>query len=245
MKHCYLTLLLALLLSSAAHAHNFEVDGIYYNITSSEDLTVEVTYKGGSYTAYSDEYTGSVTIPATVTYDGTAYSVTAIGDLAFRQCSSLTSVTIPEGVTSIGEGAFHYCSGLTSITIPESVTSIGYNAFNGTAWYENQPDGVVYAGKMAYTYKGTMPEGTSITLKEGTKGIASYAFYNCTGLTSVTIPESVTTIGGGAFSACTGLTSVTIPEGVTSIGDYAFSGCTGLTSVTIPESVTSIGGAAF
>ena len=172
-------------------------------------------------------------------------SVTSIGDSAFENCSGLTNVTIGNSVTSIGYSAFRDCAGLTSVTIGNSVTSIGYRAFGGTAWYNNQPDGLVYAGKVAYEYKGTMPSNTSIVLKEGTLGIAGSAFRGCTGLTSVTIPDSVTSIGYSAFAGCTGLTSITIPKSVTSIGNGAFAGCTGLTSITIPKSVTSIGDSAF
>ena len=102
---------------------------IYYNITSDADKTLAVTYKGSSYSNYSDEYSGSITIPATVTYNGVAYSVTSIGGSAFRDCRSLTTITLPEGVTSIGDYAFYSCSILNAITIPESVTSIGWDAF--------------------------------------------------------------------------------------------------------------------
>ena len=172
-------------------------------------------------------------------------SVTSIGGYAFSRCTGLSSVTIPDSVTSIEHLAFHDCTGLTSVTIPDSVTSIGGSAFYNTAWYNNQPDGLVYAGKVAYVYKGTMPDNTSIVLKDGTKGIAGSAFEDCTGLTGITIPDSVTSIGSEAFSDCTGLTSVTIPDSVTSIGNSAFWGCTGLTSVTIGNSVTSIGSYAF
>jgi len=104
---------------------------------------------------------------------------------------------------------------------------------------------LVYAGKVAYKYKGTMPSNTSIELAEGTLGIAGYAFESCSSLTSVTIGNSVTSIGDYAFYGCSSLTSVTIPNSVTSIGNYAFTGCSSLTSVTIPNSVTSIGWDAF
>ena len=291
----FLRILLAAVLgmvASVASAEDFAVDGIYYEITSSTTpYTVAVTYRGTYITSYSNEYTGSVTIPESVTYSGKTYRVTSIGNSAFRDCTgltsvtipesvteiggcafwecsgltsvtipesvteidvcafsgctSLTSVTIPESVTSIGMSAFYKCTGLTSIEIPNSVTSIGSRAFDGTAWYDNQSDGVVYAGKVAYTYKGTMPDNTEIVLEEGTLGIGGSAFRGCTGLTSVTIPQSVTQIWDGAFFGCTGLTSVTIPNSVTSIDDSAFEGCSGLTSVTIGNSVTSIGYEAF
>lgn len=172
-------------------------------------------------------------------------SVTSIGYSAFSNCNRLTTITIPDCVTSIGYSAFSGCKGLTNITIPDSVTSIGLGAFSNTAWYNNQPDGLVYAGKVAYRYKGTMPNNTSIVLKEGTPGIAANAFSDCNELTSVTIPDSVTNIGDGAFSNCTKLTSITIGNGVKSIGGGAFKSCTELTSISIPNSVTSIGYYAF
>ena len=245
MKHLFKLslLLLALLLPATALAHDFYINGIYYYIKNANE--VSVSFKGDNFDSYSNEYSGSLTIPSTVTYNGRTYFVTEIGYAAFYYCTGLTSVTIPNSVTTIGESAFLGCSNLTSIEIPNSITTIGNQAFSRTAWYNNQPDGLVYAGLVAYTYKGTMPSGTSIIIRDGTYSITGTAFYNCTGLTSVTIPSSVTSIGEAAFYGCSGITSIYIPNSVTSIGSSAFQNCNGLTSVTIPNSVTSIGEQAF
>ncbi|MBR3826932.1 MAG: leucine-rich repeat protein [Alistipes sp.] len=147
--------------------------------------------------------------------------VTSIGDSAFKYCSSLTSVTIPDSVTTIGDYTFYNCHSLTSVTIGNGVTSIGESAFR-------------YCHSL-----------TSVTIGNGVTSIGKEAFCNCDKLTSVTIPDSVTSIGEWAFRDCSSLTSVTIPDSVTSIGDYAFYDCSSLKSVTIPDSVTEIGAFAF
>ena len=211
-------LLLALLLPATATAHDFEVDGIYYNINGNE---VSVTYKGTYVESFSNEYSGSVTIPSTVTYNATTYFVTSIGKSAFNDCTLLTSVVIPNSVTEIGFSAFEGCTGLTSIEIPNSVTIIGYCAFWGCSGL------------------------TSIVIPNSVTSIGDKLFYDCRGLTSVTIPNSVISIGDAAFWGCSGLTSIVIPNSVTSIGDYAFGFCTSLTSIDIPNSVTTIGKRAF
>ena len=120
---------------------------------------------------------------------------------------------IPNSVTSIGWAAFAYCSGLTSVTIPNSVTSIGGRAFYGTAWLANQPDGVIYINQLLYTYKGEMPENTSIVVRDGTTHICDNAFNGCSGLTSITIPNSVTSIGEDAFDECDALQTIFVPLG--------------------------------
>lgn len=183
-----------------------------------------------------------------------AKPVTNIGSSAFRGCTGLTSITIPDSVTSIGSSAFRDCSGLTSITIPDSVTSIRSSTFYNCSSL------------------------TSITIPDSVTSIGSSAFQNCTGLTSITIPSGVTSIGSNVFYNCSGLTSIIVAQdnpiyhssgnciietasktlisgcqnsvipddgSVTSIGNDAFSGCSGLTSITIPGSVTSIGEWAF
>jgi len=238
-----LLLLLLVASVSAIYASDTQVDGIWYDFDSSTK-TASVTYRGYDYDRYDGEYSGAVVIPETVTYNGTTYSVTNIGDYAFRICSSLTSVTIPNSVTSIGYGAFAYCSSLTSVTIGESVTSIGDDAFAYCTSLTSVtiPESVTSIGDQAFAYCSSL---TSVTIPESVTSIGSSAFYGCSSLTSVTIPNSVTSIGSSAFSHCSKLTSVTIPNSVTSIGGWAFDGCSSLTSVTIPNSVTSIGDYAF
>ena len=163
----------------------------------------------------------NVVIPDTFTYDGTTYKVTYISNYAFRNCSNLTSITIPESVTSIESYAFDNCTNLTSIDIPGSVTSIGKWAFN------------------------SCKSLTSITIPDSVTSVGDSAFYYCDSLTNVAIGNSVTNIGESAFGYCKSLTSINIPEGVTSIVFSTFNGCYSLTSITIPDSVTSIGQYAF
>ena len=244
MKQKLFTLFLALVASvSAIYASYKNVDGIWYDFHE-YNKTAIVTYRGDYSNSYSNEYSGSVVIPSSVTYNGTTYSVTSIGSSAFRDCSSLTSVTIGESVTRIGDYAFYGCSSLTSVTIPNSVTSIGGGAFYGCSSLTSVtiPNSVTSIGEYAFEGCSSL---TSVTIPESVTSIGSSAFRDCSALTSVTIPNSVTSIGEYAFEGCSSLTSVTIPNSVTSIGEYAFEGCSSLTSVTIPESVTSIGYAAF
>ena len=228
MKQTFQKLLIAiagLLVSHWAYASDFEFDGIYYDILSSENRTVKVAR---SY------YTGNLTIPKKIIGGSITYSVTAIGDRAFSACEGLTSVTIPNSVTSIGENAFYNCDGLTSVTIPNSVTSIGNSAFEYCTGLTSVtiPNSVTSIGNNAFSYCTGL---TSVTIGNSVTTIGVGAFKDCDGLTSVTIPNSVTTIGGSAFMDCDGLTSVTIGNSVTSIDFRAFYGCNGLNKVNISD----------
>ena len=253
----WLIVIIVLLCNITVNAYDFRANGISYEIIS--DSTVCVTYydkytSSGGTEFNSVKYDGDVIIPQEVTYGNITYSVTSIGDYAFRDCSSLTSITIPKGVTSIGMFAFYGCSRLTSINIPASVTSIGRGAFSNCC---NLIAIVVAEGNKVYdsrngcnaiikTADNTLIAGCSTTIiPSSVTSIGWYAFQNCSRLTSITIPEGVTRIGDYAFQNCSSLTSITLPEGVTSIGDDAFYGCSRLTSITLPSSVTSIGGDAF
>ena len=260
--------IVCLLSTTGMYAHDFEMNGIYYNIIP-DNKSVQVSCYGDRYSRVPDEYKykGSVVIPEMVNYRGVNYNVTSIGFGAFSGCDGLTSITIPNSVTTIGRSAFGGCDGLTSITIPSSVTLIEYKAFSHCAGLTSItiPESVISIGNGAFegcdgltsitipNSVNSIGDGTflgcnglaSITIPNSVTWIGGYAFDGCNGLTSITIPESVTTIGRSAFEGCNGLASITIPNGVTSIGDGAFYGCTGLTSITIPESVTSIGYGVF
>ena len=166
-------------------------------------------------------------------------SVTSINSYTFYECTGLTSVIIPNLVTNIGDYAFSGCTNLSSVIVPNSVTSVGAHAFDGTPWYNNQPDGLIYVGKVAYKYKGTMPENTSIIIEEGTVGIAGEAFEQCSGLISINIPNSVTNIGRNAF-ARSGLTSINIPNSVTTISSCLLYVCSNLRQVILGNNISNI-----
>ena len=183
--------------------------------------------------------------------------VTAIGWKAFYECTSLTSVVIPEGVTSIGNSAFYRCLSLTSVELPNSLTEIGDFAFNRCVSLKNitvaddnknykSVDGNLYSkdGKTLIQYAMGKAD-TTFAVPEGVTTIGGYAFRYCNSLTSIVIPEGVTTIGDYAFYFCTSLTSIELPDSLTTICDYAFADCTSLTSIVIPEGVTTIGEWAF
>ena len=189
---------MGLLCCMSVSAEDFEVDGIYYNITT--DNTVAVTYQGG----WSGSYFGEVKIPESVTYNGNSYSVTSIGEEAFYHCRSLTSVEIGNSVTSIGSSTFRDCSSLTSVEIPNSVTSIGRHAFDDCSSL------------------------TSVEIPNSVTSIGEGAFSWCSSLTSVELPNSVTSREDYAFTYCSSLTSVEIGNSVTSIGEYAFLYCENL-----------------
>ncbi len=170
--------------------------------------------------------------------------VTSIGDEAFAECVSLTSISIPSSVTSIGDAIFAYCIALTSVKIGNGVTNIGDEMFAGCESLASItiPNSVKSISCFAFEECTAL---TSVTIPNGVTSIGDEAFANCVSLTSISIPSSVTSIGQGIFADCIALTSVKIGKGVTNIGDGMFVGCENLTSVTIPNSVTFIGAEAF
>ena len=232
---------------------------------------VSATISKGVSSISASLFQGCSSLSSVIIPDG----VTTIGNYAFQGCSSLASMTIPNNVNTIGGSVFKGCTALNFLTIPNDVVSVGSLTFEDTPWYNNQPDGVVYIGKALYKYKGTMPDNTTISVKEGTVMITASAFYNCVGLSAVNIPNSITSIGTNAFSGCSNLFTVYINSNaltsktyysnspgfknifgaqvkeyilggdISQIGQCAFYECEYLSSVTIPNSVTSIGVSAF
>ena len=230
-KFILLTLMLAMIIP--AKAFTFEYNGLKFKTKSGN--TCEVAKSSGS---------GDVVIPAVAKYDGTEYTVVAIGDGAFTNCMNITSVTIPNTVTSIGANAFTYCYLLKSLTIPNSVTSIGAKAFSLCSKLQTVKlsKSLVTIGENAFSSCKSL---TAIEIPNSVTSIGPSAFSYCQGLTSVTLSNSLTAIGAYAFNQCYGLKSIEIPSSVTTIGDYAFMDCHGLTSVYLSRSLTSIGANIF
>ncbi len=177
-----------LMIGTKVSAYDFVYNGIYYNCTYKNNI---INYRGYCTVVSGDEkYAGDITIPKDILYNGKKLLVTSIDRYAFRDCSELTSINIPNSVTEIGEAAFKDCSGLTSINIPKSVKWI-----------------------VKYTFSGCSGL-TSITIPNSVKWIGEYAFSDCSGLTSITIPYSVTEIGNYTFNGCSGLKKLVIEDGL-------------------------------
>ena len=210
----------------------YETGKSMYFILNTEKLTAGVTWGGEEFYSGTEDYTGEITIPATVTYKDKTYAVTYIDYSAFRGCSSLTSIEIPSSVTYIDFDAFRGCSSLTSIEIPSSVTYIENSAFDGCSSLTSVsiPSSVTYIGNSAFEGCSSL---TSVSIPSSVTYIRESAFRGCSSLTSIEIPSSVKVIDLGAFQDCSSLTSIEIPSSVEMIVDDAFEGCSNITEYTL------------
>ncbi len=222
-------------------------------------LLYELNSEGSSYAVKGNgkKVPNECVIPST--YNG--LPVTIIGEHAFDNCTSLTSITIPDSVTSIGYGAFEDCTSLTSLSIGNGVTSIENFAFDNCPIKEAIIPTVacgIFFGSDTLE-KVTITSGdcierrafedcknlTSVTIAESVTKIGEKAFFSCDSLTDIVLPNNVVSVEAEAFRKCSSLNNITLPSGLTSISARLFSECTNLRSVTIPNSVTGIGNYAF
>ncbi len=203
-----------------------------FEYTVNQDNTVTVTGYLGSQV--------NVSIPKTI--DGKP--VTKIASRAFYN-KPIFSVTSQADITHIGEYAFYGCVYLINVSLKDTLRFVGAGAFEGTALYNNTPNGLIYVGKVAVRYNGAMPSNTNLVLRNNTLAIADGAFSWCKGLEQITLGNGVTAIGEGAFSHCSNLQAVHMPASVVTIGIGAFGSCTSLTEASIPNTSTAIAPNAF
>lgn len=190
------------------------VDGIKYDITTPTEAKVTCL-------SNDEKYSGQITIPESITFTGKTFNVVAIENEAFKDCSELVSVSIPNSVTSIGESAFIRCSSLTSVNIPDSIKEIPQGMFAGCT------------------------KLTKVSIPDNVKVIGNSSFNGCSSLECINIPNHVTRIGEWTFMGCSSLSSIDLPDSLTYIGGQSFKDCSSLYSIAIPRNVSIIGYNAF
>ena len=234
-------------------------DSRYYNFGGSNGSSKGLNTAGEPYTIFEyttdddgnatiTKYYGNVSalfVPKTI--DG--YTVTAIGNDAFKGRTELVSVVIPDTVTVIGNCAFENCSSLSSVKLSKNLADIGCMAFGNCAslTYIEIPKSIGTARANSW---GNGPFSAddnlqSVIFEDGITRIPDSILRNCDGFKTIKIPETVTEIGGSAFNNCGKLESIEIPDTVTVIGDSAFENCSSLSSVKLSKRLTKIGNLAF
>lgn len=217
-------LFILLLTSLTSNAKTVKVGDLWFDLHEKNNTAYVTSSDDGDY------YSGDIVIPEYVIVENVEYKVTGIGFIAFKNCTKLTSVVIPNNVTSIESYAFENCRELASVEMPSSVTFIGNAAFRD-CWKLTEitiPKGVTYIQSCTFSNCNSL---LSVTIPDGVTNIDWHAFYQCDKLTSLTIPNSVTYVGDGAFSYSKAIETIVLGSGVKEIGDNPFDGCTGLKNV--------------
>ena len=236
----FFALTLAFGISIFSYAYDFKVGDLCYTILNYEEVAVV----GENYAPAYYYLPASLEIPSKVVYSGNTYTVTEIGNYAFQACEMLESVSIPNTVRKIGFYAFTGCTKLLDISFPESLEDVMGGALYECAWYDNQPDGLIYVGNLLYRYKGVAPAET-IEVREGTKAILDFAFTQQPNIQSVVLPSSVTSVHLQAFANCANLETIVLPDSLSVIDDEAFTNCVKLTAIKLPQILSIIGEGAF
>ena len=237
MKRKSILLALFTLVTMGSKAYDFSVDGIYYNITDKNGKVVEVT-------SGDTKYSGSVTIPATVSNDGTTYTVAKIGTRAFKQCTNLESVTLGSKVETIGLEAFCYCNSLSKINLNDQIVTFESSAFSGCTSLTSVVIGNKVDKMESNVFYGCINIKT-VDIHDGASVIGDCAFEGCEKLTTITIPNSVLSIGSAAFYDCVSLTEAKVGNGVQKIPTRAFKNCSRLKTVSLGSGVKEVGLEAF
>lgn len=271
MKKTFLTVV-SITLSISVFAYDFEKDGIYYNITSLQELTVEVTSGENS-------YEGDISIPPTVDYSDKVFNVVRVGEKAFLS-SGITGVYLPNSIKTVGEYAFRYCGQLSNITIPSSITSFEHGAFGGcyglnnvviedgeeyldmpfnewqvnnSSYFNNCNINSTYYGRNVSYRQGDTYDGLfwnqnnlkNVTIGEKVTELGTNLFRQCRGLEYIEIPSNVEKIGISSFEDCSSLKDLILTEGLKEILSTAFKNCNSIDKLYLPSTLTQIGKEAF
>lgn len=211
---------------SERHLYN---NYIYYTISSSGEAIIQNARASITEAIIPEEIEG--------------HPVTEIEGYAFKDCTRLTRVTLPENLHKIGEFAFQNCIRLTELEIPDTVSDIGWGIVQGTPWLDLQKTDFVTAGTgILLAYRGSDPV---VRVPNEVRSIGGFAFSSCNTVETVILPDTLTEIEAFAFDQCTNLRQINLPEQLTKIGEYAFHWCTALEEIFLPDSVQIVGNHAF
>ncbi len=217
--------------------YSFQEDGLYYNVLSEEDGTVELTYNGTM-----GSYSGDITIPDHVLHNGKRYTVVRIGDDTFRQCEELVAIVMPQTLQSLGNNVFMGSNKLATLSFPDNISEMGDSVIRNCLSFRSvrMPSSMTYVPPYFFTGCWKL---RSVHLPEGVTTLRRDAFGG-SAIDSITLPKSLRVIERGVFWTCFSMKTIRIPAGVERIGDFAFWHCDSLKDVYVerktPLEITNI-----